>query len=246
MNGSLNVNCISKKVGHFKLEDISFTLEPGYILGLVGPNGSGKTTLLNVLAGVTECNKGNVYIDDVNSAFDLREYKNSIAYISDKLHMLPKMSVMDNGIILGQYYELFEEELFKKYLREFDIEENSITGVLSKGEKVKLQLAFALSHHPRYIFMDEPTEGLDPVFRRDFLSLLRESTNNSNTSVVFSSHILSDLDKVADYVGIINEGKLIKYCDIEELKDNYLRDNGEQMSLEYVVEQVLNGKETLV
>lgn len=214
-----NINYKYKKE-NFEISNISFSLPKGYIMGLVGNNGSGKTTLFNILSGQIKDYTGYIYVDGVNIKKNKVYLHNNVAFISEKQPFFLEKNVLENANLYSKYYDTFDYNGFNNYLNEFEIPQSTPIGKLSKGTFIKFQFAFASAHNPKLYIMDEPTAGLDPVFRKEFLSILQNTVEN-NTSVLFSTHITSDLEKIADYITNIHDGKIVFSKDIETLKEEY-------------------------
>lgn len=216
----LVVDNVTKKYKDFTLENISFSLPEGYILGLIGKNGAGKTTLMNCIIGCIDY-EGKISVDGAVNTIHKRAATEKIGFIVEDGPFLKKESLLKNGELLGSLYDDWDGEKFDAYLKEFELYYDTNYEELSKGMETKFQLAFALAHSPRLLIMDEPTGGLDPVFRRTFLSILQNTVNKEMLSVIISTHLTTDLDKVADFVMMLDEGRVVFYEDKESLLDKY-------------------------
>lgn len=228
----LEVKKLNKEVNDFSLEDITFSLEKGYIMGIIGPNGAGKSTLLKTIMGLRLPNSGIITIDGVQLSENEVLYKSSIGFVDDELKIEENLRIRDFKNRIKGYYKAFNYEKFKKLLVQFNLNEKQKIGNLSKGEKVKLMFANALSHNAKLILLDEPTAGLDPVARKEILKLLQQEIENGDKSIIFSTHITSDLDEIADYITLINNGRIVFTKDIEEIKDKYRIVRGNKEDLE--------------
>lgn len=228
----IRVENLSKGRDKFKLENISFELKEGYIMGLVGPNGSGKTTLIKILLGLIKPDEGEIRVFN-KDIFEEEVYvKDNIGFVFDNFNFYKHLNIKDYKKILKSSYSKFNEELFDSYIERFGIRNKSYIGNLSKGEAIKVMLAGALSHDAKLIVLDEPTAGLDPIVRKDILKLLQEAIENGNKSVIISTHITSDLDGIADYITFINKGKLIFSEDMEWIKERFRIFRGSKEELE--------------
>lgn len=222
----LEVKGIRKKYVSFTLQDVSFSLEPGYILGLTGRNGAGKTTLIRQLIHPETSSGGSVIINGIDAKKEPIQAKQEIGVLMEDQPFLLDMSLELNGTLLGAFYEKFSMEKFLAYLKRFELNRETRYRDLSRGMRMKFQLAFALAHEPKLLLMDEATGGLDVVFRREFYYLLQEAVEQELVSVIISTHVTEDLDKVADYVAFIEGGRMKFYESKEELYEkyqNYLR-----------------------
>ena len=216
----LVVEKLNKKYKDFSLKDISFTLSEGYILGVIGKNGAGKTTLMNCIIGAVPY-EGKVCVEGAVNKLHKRAATEKIGFIVENAPFFKKETLGKNGELLGTLYDDWDEKKFYDYLKKLELHYDMVYGELSKGMETKFQLAFALAHSPRLLILDEPTGGLDPVFRKNFLKILQNVVNEEMLSVIISTHLTTDLDKVADYVMMLDEGELVFYEDKETLSDKY-------------------------
>lgn len=220
-NRVLQVQGLHKKRKGFQVKNISFTLEAGYIMGFIGRNGSGKTTVMKLIQNVILKDRGTVTICGFDNKRMEEKAKNEIGFVADDCPFVKTCTLTENAQLFGKYYTDFEMERFRSYLKRFHLEEDQKVLSLSKGMKSRFQLAFALAHNPRLLIMDEPTDGLDPVFRREFLNLLQELVEEERMGILFSTHITSDLDKVADYITLIDHGEVVLSQDKESLLEQF-------------------------
>lgn len=211
---------ISRSFRNFRLDNVSFSMESGYFYVLVGVNGSGKTTLLNCISGITDRFTGDAQINGISLKRAPVEYRQKLGYISDMHPFFLDRSLLENGALFGCFYPSWSAGDYRNYLERFELDPSRSAAGLSKGEAVKLQAAFALSHHPEFLFLDEPLDGFDPVFRRSFLTLLQELLEQ-DMGILLSTHITEDMDRLADYLLIMENGKLSKCDTTEQLNDDY-------------------------
>ena len=217
----LQVKDLHKKFKDFEIKHISFSLEAGYIMGFIGRNGSGKTTIMKLIQNVVVKNAGTVTICGYDNRNQEIKAKNEIGFVADDCPFVKTFSLYENAELFGKYYKNFDKERFSSLLSRFGLEGNQNVLSLSKGMESRFQLAFALAHEPKLLIMDEPNDGLDPIFRREFLSLLQELVEEEKMGILFSTHITSDLDKVADYITLIDGGELVFTQDKESLMKRY-------------------------
>ena len=229
----LVVDKVSKKYKDFSLNDISFLLPEGYILGLIGKNGAGKTTLMNCIIGAVTY-KGSICVDGAVNTLHGRAATEKIGFIVEDGPFFKKETLGKNGELLGALYDDWNEEKFYGYLKKMELHYDQVYGELSKGMETKFQLAFALAHSPKLLILDEPTGGLDPVFRRSFLKILQNVVNEEMVSVIISTHLTTDLDKIADFIMLLDEGKTVFYEDKETLLDKYPMVSGDINVLEEI------------
>lgn len=202
---------VSGTKGKFRLEDISFALPAGYIMGLMGPNGAGKSTLMTYIMQENVKYTGTIRVGGVDIKENHAYMKNFIGFVSEDNQFLDDYSGMDNAKLLGMFYEKFDMELFKENMKEMGVSTSTPYKKLSRGEKLKFQMAFAMAHSPKIYLLDEVTVGMDPVFRIDFFKILQKVIENEQASVLMTSHIESEMKQKTDFVGIIKEGKLVEF-----------------------------------
>lgn len=203
----------------FRLGPINFALPPGRIAGLIGENGAGKTTFIRLILGLLRKNSGQVTIFGLNADSALAQVKQKIGYVDEEPIFYEWMKVSWLEHFLSPYYDGWNSRQFHNLLERFQINPKQRVGELSKGNKVKLAIAVALSHRPELVIMDEPTSGLDPLVRHTILDTLKDYiTSNYPASLLFSSHITSDLEKICDRVAILHEGRLVLDESVEYLK----------------------------
>ena len=218
---------LSKRFGSFALQDIHFDLPAGYICGLVGENGAGKTTLLNIMAGLYEYD-GTISIQEKEYRTNQMELQQEIGFVFHEEWFDDWDSLIANSRHYGKYYKNYDEALLKTYFKRFRLEEKKKYKKLSKGEKLKFAFAFALAHHPKLLLLDEPGANFDQSFREEFHHILREFTEDGTKSVILSTHITSDVDRFADYLLFLKEGRQLLYGDIESVRDAYRMVAGER------------------
>lgn len=214
----LKVENLNKKFKRFKLKEISFNLEPGYIMGFIGPNGSGKTTTIKLIMNLLKRDSGKIEIFGIDNVKFEREVKDRIGFVYDQSHFYEDLTIKQMKNIVAPFYTDWDEYVFQKYVMQFSLDEKMKIKTLSKGMKMKFSLSLALSHNADLIIMDEPTSGLDPVFRREILDILYDIIQDENKSIFFSTHITTDLEKIADYITFINDGEIV----FSETKDKVL------------------------
>ena len=221
MKQALHIKNLTKKYKDFTLDHISLDLPYGMILGLIGENGSGKSTLINSILNIVKADYDEVHILGQDLKSQEKEIKKEIAVIFNDSHYGENLTPLFIGKMLSGIYTDWDQKKFTDYLKQFHLPEKKRLKTFSTGMKVKLEFAAALSHNPKLLILDEATNGLDPVFREEILEILREFTEQEDHSVLISSHITSDLEKVADYITFIHNGKLIMTVSKNDLVYNY-------------------------
>lgn len=234
----------SKRNGDFYLRNLNFQIESGYITGLIGPNGSGKTTLIRSMMNLIRPDQGEVFVFNQSYHHKEREIKRRIGFVYDEDFFYNHLTVNEMKKIVASFYPTWNESAFQRYIKDFGIPRRRKVRDLSKGMKMKFALAAALAHEPELLIMDEPTSGLDPVFRREVLSILSKYISNGNRSVLFSTHISADLERIADYIVYIRNGQLHFYGSREELLDSYVLVKGPNHLLQQMDSPLIGMQQT--
>lgn len=240
----LRVENLSKKFDNFKLTNISFNLEEGYIMGLIGPNGSGKTTLIKLIMGLLQPDEGKIYFKGEDISKNTTEFKENIGFVYDNLYFYEHLKVKDFMNMISGFYKNFDKDKFENYLLKFNINKNLRISNLSKGQSIKLMLAKAISHEAKLLILDEPTSGLDPIFRKEMIHILQEELEGGDKSVIISTHIIQDLSRAADYITFINNGELVFSEDKDKISENYKVIKGSKEELDDISEMIVNRKDT--
>ena len=221
MNNAIEIKGLTKHFPGFALEGLNLTLPSGCILGLIGENGAGKSTTIKLLLGMLTPDAGSASVLGADIGGDLRPVKEEIGVVLDEPglpHML-KAGQIDK--IMGRIYQNWSSGDFAALLRRLDLPEDKPYGDFSRGMKMKMGLAIALAHKPRLLLLDEATSGLDPVVRDDVTDLLLDFTRDEGHSILLSSHIVSDLEKVCDYIAFLHKGKLMLLEEKDALTNEY-------------------------
>lgn len=239
----LEVKNLSKHYKSFDLKNISFALPKGYIMGYVGANGSGKTTTLNLITGMLKCTEGEVYIDGLSCGEDMRAYKEKIGYVGDESYFPEHYKIRHIRSVLKDFYPTFSTDRFNGFIRKWKLPEKKPVKDFSRGMKVMLMFASVLARDTKLLVLDEATNGLDPVMRTEVLKLLQEYVMDGEKSVIFSTHILSDLENIADYIYFIHGGRTVLYDAKDELIENFLLVKGESAKIPPALKRELIGVE---
>ena len=214
--------CKSYKNADFQLENVSINIPKGSIMGFVGKNGAGKSTTINAVLNIIQKDSGQVTIFGETMTDDNRMIRNDIGVVFDTLHFSGELTPKKLEKVCRDTYENWQGEQFFSYLERFKIPTNKKIKTLSRGMTMKLSVSVALSHKARLLILDEATAGLDPVAREELLDLLLEFVEDEEHSIFMSSHMSSDLEKLADYITFIDQGKII----LTEEKDTLLYQYG--------------------
>lgn len=241
MENILEVQNLSKSLGEFKLNNVSFALPRGYIMGFIGPNGAGKTTTIKLIMNLMKRDGGLINIFGKDNLSHQKEVRDKIGFVYDENYYYDYLTLNDMKKIIAPFYRNWDEDLFQTYLKRFELPLQKKIKDLSRGMKIKFSLALALSHRAELIIMDEPTSGLDPVFRSELLDILLGVMRDEHKGVLFSTHITSDLERIADYICFINNGQVVFSNTLEEIKRNYLLVKGPKELLNSTSENLLQG-----
>ncbi|MDU6878498.1 ABC transporter ATP-binding protein [Clostridium tepidum] len=221
MDKILEVKNLKKDYKKFSLENINFSLDRGYIMGFIGPNGAGKSTTIKLIMNLIKKDAGDIKIFDMDNITHEKKIKEKVGFVYDENYFYDHVNIETMKKIIAPFYKGWSDKTFNKYLKTFDLDPKKKIKNLSKGMKMKFSLALALSHNAELIIMDEPTAGLDPVFRREILDILYDLIQDENKSVFFSTHITTDLEKIADYITFINRGKMVFTENKDEIMEKY-------------------------
>ena len=221
MKNAIEIRKLKKKYDdNFELGEINLDIPSGYVIGLIGENGAGKTTLIKSILNIINIDSGDIKIFNNNNK-DEYLVKEDIGVVLDGMFFPEIMTINDINIVMKSIYKNWDSELFNKYLRKFKLSKSKKIKELSKGMRKKLEIVTALSHHPKLLILDEPTSGLDPVVRNDILEIFLDFIRDEEHTILFSTHITSDLEHIADEIVFIDNGKVILNENKDELLDNY-------------------------
>lgn len=220
MQNSIEIKNMNKTYDHFTLQNINLTIPNGAIVGLIGENGAGKTTIIKGMMDIIHTDNDGIKL--LGKDYTDVSVKKDIAVVLEECFFTETLKVKDVDILMNDFFENWDSSLFHYYLHQFDILNSTKIAALSKGMRKKLEIAAALSHHPKLMILDEPTSGLDPVVRDDILEIFRDFIQDENHSILLSSHITSDLENIADYLVFIHQGKII----FNEAKDTIMENYG--------------------
>ena len=228
---TLEINQVSKKYQHFALDKISFSLPSGYIMGFIGPNGSGKTTTIKLIMNLIQKDRGTIKLFGLDNIVHEKQVKEKIGFVYDENYYYEELNLLEMAKIMASFYRQWDQNAFLSFLREFQVNPKIKIKELSKGMNMKSSLAVALSHKAQLLIMDEPTSGLDPIVRNEFLDILSWIIQDEEVSVLFSTHITSDLEKIADYITLIHNGKIVFSENKDSIFDQYFLVKGENRQL---------------
>lgn len=244
MNNMLEVTALSKSYTDFTLDNITFRLPEGFIMGLIGPNGSGKTTTIKSILNMIEPDSGDISVFGKDHIEQEQEIKRDIGVVFDNSYFVDEWDMADVEKAYSLFYAGWNSETYWSMLSKFRITKEKRVKELSKGMQMKLMLACAFSYDAKLLILDEPTSGLDPLSRDELLEILSGYIEDGRHSVLFSTHITSDLEKIADYITYINLGKMIFTGSKEDFVEGYRIVSGDKKTLTPDLENRLIGIRT--
>ncbi len=234
MGNVISVKNLCKKYRNFELKNVSFDIPMGCVAGFIGLNGQGKTTTIRTILGLSKKSSGEISILDKDIDNYEKELKDKIGVVFDEGYLYDSLKMYEMKSIVSNAYSSWDEKKYKELMKRFSLDETQKIVTLSKGMRMKfaLVLALALSHHAEFLIMDEPTSGLDPLVRKELLTILSEYMEEEGKGVFYSTHITSDLDKFADIIVFINNGKVVFVEDKDYLLDSHIRVKGDRKYLD--------------
>lgn len=231
MGPILELKNVVKTFPGFAIKGISFALEPGYIMGFIGANGAGKTTTIKLIMNLLHLDGGEIRVFGLDSREQEQAVKQRIGFVYDENHFYEELTIPEMTRVVAPFYTNWDGESYQRLVDRFALPQNKKIKTFSRGMKMKYSLAVALAHEAELLIMDEPTSGLDPLVRSELLDILREVIQDERCSVLFSSHITSDLDRIADYVTLIHGGKIVFSLSKEDISEAYFVIKGERSLL---------------
>ena len=219
---AIEIKDVTKRYDGFTLDKVSFNVPKGCVMGFIGQNGAGKTTTIRSILNITNIEKGKISLLGLDHIEHETEIKKRIAVVFDELPFHDVFHAKDMARIFEGLYEEWDNSVYQQYLKRFGLPLKKKIGQFSKGMKMKLQIACALSHNAELLIMDEATTGLDPVVRDEILHIFQEYLQDGERSILMSSHITSDLEKIADMVTFIDRGKIL----LTGYKDEIIESHG--------------------
>lgn len=235
---------VSRRLGDFELRDVNLTLPKGCILGLVGENGAGKSTTIRLLTGELRPDGGTVSVLDAEpSSPDFRSVKERLGVVLDDAWFPEILNARQVGTMMAMTYESWDAELYESYLARFALPREKNFKDYSRGMRMKLAIAVALAHRPEVLLLDEATAGLDPIVRDEVLEIFREFSEAEDHAILISSHILSDLEKLCDYIAFLHQGKLLFCQEKDRLLETYGLFVGTRQQAEELAEDAVLARE---
>ena len=243
-DNALELRHVSRRLGDFELRDVNLTLPKGCILGLVGENGAGKSTTIRLLTGELRPDGGTVSVLDTEPGSpDFRAVKERLGVVLDDAWFPEILNARQVGTMMAMTYESWDAELYESYLARFALPREKNFKDYSRGMRMKLAIAVALAHRPEVLLLDEPTAGLDPIVRDEVLEIFREFSEAEDHAILISSHILSDLEKLCDYIAFLHQGKLLFCQEKDRLLETYGLFVGTRQQAEELAEDAVLARE---
>lgn len=221
MEHVIELKNVNKKFKGFELKDFSIAIKKGYVTGFIGGNGVGKSTTIKLIMNILQPDSGGIKIFGLDYKKHEKEIKQRIGFVYDEGTFYEHLTLHEMKQVLKPTYKKWDDELFQSYVQSFQLPLNKKLKTFSKGMMMKASLAIALSHHAELIIMDEPTSGLDPIFRRELLDILHDLMQDGEKTIFFSTHITTDLDRIADYITFIHNGKHIFTSETYKIYEKY-------------------------
>lgn len=215
---AIEVKNLTKKYKGFALENLNLTLPKGCIMGLIGENGAGKSTAIKSILGIIHADSGSIEIFGKEQSADIKQ---RIGVVLDEVGLPQEFNVREINAIMKNSFDNWHEDVFQDYIRKFKLPEKKPFKSFSKGMKMKMGIAIALSHDAELLILDEPTSGLDPVVRDEIVDIFNDFTRDENHSILISSHIVSDLEKICDYIAFLHNGRLMLCEEKDRLLEQY-------------------------
>ena len=224
MTNAIETRHLNYRVGSsFEIPSLDLTVPRGAIYGFLGPNGSGKTTTIRLILGLLRARNGTIRVLDRSIPHDAPLVLASTGYVPEQPHLDPTLTVREALRFQAAFYPQWDQAWAEELLAAFDLDERRLFGKLSKGQKGKLMMLLALAQRPELLVLDEPTDGLDPVVRRDMLAALLTYVSERGATVFISSHLVHELERICDWVGVMDQGRLVTELPMERFKNGIKR-----------------------
>ena len=221
MDPVLEIHNLCKTYDDFSLRNINMSLERGTLTGFIGPNGAGKTTTIKSILNMIQPDDGKITVLGMDSVTHDLEIKSKLGIVLDDGHFYEDLTLRKMKNLIAPMYSTWNDHAYQLYMRKFSLPESKKIKDLSRGMRMKYALVFALSHGADLFILDEPTSGLDPLVRNELIEILKDIVVEDNKTVLMSTHITSDLDKIADYLFFIFDGEIILQGQKDEIKDQH-------------------------
>ncbi|GIN57906.1 ABC transporter ATP-binding protein [Lederbergia ruris] len=221
MENVIELRGISKELKAFSIDNMDLQIKQGFVTGFIGANGAGKSTTMKLMMNLLQADAGEINVFGLDYANHEKEIKDRIGFVYDSNVLYGSLNLKDISRIVAPAYKRWNSKQFKAYMDQFELPSNKPIKKFSKGMQMKASLAIALSHDAEFIIMDEPTAGLDPTSRRELLDIFQDVMVDGKRTIFFSTHITSDLERIADYIVLIDQGEILFHKPIYELQEQY-------------------------
>ncbi len=239
---AIEIKGLNKHFKDFAIEDLNLTVPSGCVVGLVGENGAGKSTTIKLILHMLFQDSGTVTILGKDNVKELDDVKEDIGVVFDECCFPKELTADKVRKIMRAAYRQWDDALFEEYMKRFDLPLKKTIGKFSRGMKMKLSIAVALSHHAKLLILDEATSGLDPVVRDDIIDILMDFTKEEDHSILISSHIVSDLEKACDYIAFLHKGKLVLCEEKDRLYEQYRVIHCDEQTLSAIPKEAVIGR----
>ena len=241
MENILEIKNLRKSYKDFNLNNVGFELPRGYIMGLIGPNGAGKTTIIKLIMNLIRRDNGSISVFGKDVIGAEAEVKSNIGFVYDTPKFHIDIRLRDIAAATAMFYKEWDNNRFNELITEFNLDLKAKPRKLSHGQKTRFALAMGLSHNADLLILDEPAAGLDPVFRSRLMTILQEYIQGGEKSILLSSHIISDLEKIADYITFINYGEIVFSQSREQINDTWKIIKGNNKYLNTETRKMMRG-----
>lgn len=242
---ALEIKGLTKKYKNFSISNLNLTVPSGSIVGLIGENGAGKSTTFKLILDMIEKDNGSITLLGKDHKDGLHLIKEDIGVVLDEIGIPESFSTKEINKIMQYTYKRWNSKLFQHYLEKMKIPQNKIFKQFSRGMKMKLSIAIALSHQAKLLLLDEPTSGLDPVIRDEIVNIFYDFTRDETHSILISSHIVSDLEKLCDYIAFLHNGSIILFEEKDILREQFGIIQCNKDELKQINESAIKGKKQL-
>lgn len=221
MENVIELRHVNEAFKGFELKDLSISVKKGFVTGFIGGNGVGKSTTIKLIMNLLQPDSGEISLFGLNYKKHEKEIKQRIGFVFDQSIFYENLTLIEMKNLIGPIYKKWDDALFNQYVDMFGLPLKKKLKTFSKGMMMKASLTIALSHHAELIIMDEPTSGLDPIFRRELLDVLRDLMQDGERTIFFSTHITTDLERIADYIIFIHNGQHIFTKEYYKIQEDY-------------------------